>query len=729
MNTMTTVAPTPDPIVVTSSALPTFALAIIIILVLVIAAMFGIVCVCWRRQRRLKAQSDEVARFVNRHEQKVLANNVAEETPSTSAAIKHSGSTKWQKVSSDTTTTPTTDSRSTTASTTAVKVQSTSKPLVASTTANTIDNPPRRSSEEPKRDSSQTSIQSLLATKPDKPTITNPEQTTEGGLTANAVCIKGFVPSANPEYAGVDFATASVKLSIVGNAVKAKGKLQQAASSINVEHSWQLENFTHCKREHSVLTFTELKKFGEWSFQFEEEEKVLNKEFFKTLARGLGISRYTSSASNKSQEPKAGINKQGSRRLPAPPPSEEDMVPEKRTMSYKFAHDSSQQCQTYLEFAETDTDAPRDESYESVKDLSPKQISVKASVKGNKPKTNQPKPTPIDSTPEYQADDAGHQAVRVVDTNVGGVYYARTKVQICDASYMGGEAYAVFHPPADAFLSALLNQVDTILRKYLLQGSQIHVMEYLTQGEFGMVHRGRLVESNEIVAIKLCKLDDPKSLQSMKTEAAVQGSFEHKNVCALRAFCYDPLCLVLEWCNLGSLEAVLEKQDLSSDTCWGIANDIALGLQYLATKKYVHRDIAARNVLLTDDYSAKLSDFGMSRETEEGYYISKNLGKAPVRWMAPEAIGAKFTAASDVWSYGILLWELYSDGCTPYFTTDCMLETVEEVLNFILTGEKMPPPKKCSLTVSRIMELCWSFKPDARPTATEIVEWFSQTQT
>jgi len=135
-------------------------------------------------------------------------------------------------------------------------------------------------------------------------------------------------------------------------------------------------------------------------------------------------------------------------------------------------------------------------------------------------------------------------------------------------------------------------------------------------------------------------------------------------------------------------------------------------MRHVASKKLVHRDLAARNVLMTRDLVAKIGDFGLARDVYcEGIYVKTGGGRLPIKWMAPESIKDRaYTVKSDVWSFGILMWEIVTLGGSPYpgMPLNALLEKV-------LYGYRMPKPDHCSDEVYTIMEECWMVDPVSRP--------------
>ena len=143
-------------------------------------------------------------------------------------------------------------------------------------------------------------------------------------------------------------------------------------------------------------------------------------------------------------------------------------------------------------------------------------------------------------------------------------------------------------------------------------------------------------------------------------------------------------------------------------------------MDYLSSQKFVHRDLAARNCMLDSDLSAKVADFGLSRDIyEREYYSSDNKKcKLPVKWMSPESLEkGSYNTKTDVWSYGVLVWELLTRGVTPYPDVDNW-----EILNYLKQGRRMPRPAFCPELLYYILLRCWSDDPKQRPTFTDLVD-------
>lgn len=146
-------------------------------------------------------------------------------------------------------------------------------------------------------------------------------------------------------------------------------------------------------------------------------------------------------------------------------------------------------------------------------------------------------------------------------------------------------------------------------------------------------------------------------------------------------------------------------------------------MNYLERQHFVHRDLAARNILVASLHQVKISDFGLSRAlgVNKDYYIATTFARWPVKWYAPECIHlAKFSHASDVWSFGVTLWEMYTFGAIPYEEM-----STDDMRAFIEVGRRLAIPENCPIDVYETMTNCWNYKPENRPTFQYLTEFFS----
>ncbi|XP_060689699.1 ephrin type-A receptor 3 isoform X2 [Hemiscyllium ocellatum] len=260
-----------------------------------------------------------------------------------------------------------------------------------------------------------------------------------------------------------------------------------------------------------------------------------------------------------------------------------------------------------------------------------------------------------------------------------------------------------------------------------LDSSSISIDKVVGAGEFGEVCSGRLKlpSKKEIsVAIKTLKVGyTEKQRRDFLGEASIMGQFDHPNIIHLEGVVTKskPVMIVTEYMENGSLDSFLRKHDAQFTVIQlvGMLRGIASGMKYLSDMGYVHRDLAARNILVNSNLVCKVSDFGLSRVLEddpEAAYTTRG-GKIPIRWTAPEAIAyRKFTSASDVWSYGIVLWEVMSYGERPYWEM-----SNQDVIKAVDEGYRLPPPMDCPAALYQLMLDCWQKDRNNRPKFEQIV--------
>eukprot|EP00795_Rhopilema_esculentum_P006066 gene6066-11439_t len=182
--------------------------------------------------------------------------------------------------------------------------------------------------------------------------------------------------------------------------------------------------------------------------------------------------------------------------------------------------------------------------------------------------------------------------------------------------------------------------------------------------------------------------------------------------------------IVMEYLARGSLLTMLQQEGdaLGIKFLLKAAYDISLGMEYLAGKQIIHRDLATRNVLIADDDSAKIADFGLARCVEETGEYKTSKGYMPIKWVALETLeGERYTMESDIWSYGIILWEIFSFGADPY--NEILSDrnaNVFDLRDFLKSGKRLNMPKACPNGVCDIMRRCWSPFANQRPPFTEI---------
>ncbi|KHJ41523.1 hypothetical protein D918_08375, partial [Trichuris suis] len=254
-----------------------------------------------------------------------------------------------------------------------------------------------------------------------------------------------------------------------------------------------------------------------------------------------------------------------------------------------------------------------------------------------------------------------------------------------------------------------------------IETDRIVIDEVIGEGEFGEVCKGKLritATHFEMVAIKMLKTGSSSNARlDFLAEASIMGQFNHPNVVQLKGIVTrtDPAMIVAEYLENGSLDCFVRvmKDKLEILQLVHMLCDVANGMKYLSDKGFIHRDLAARNVLVDAKTVCKIADFGLSRvptDSDEQTYTTKG-GKIPVRWTAPEAIAyRKFTSASDVWSFGIVMWEVLSYGERPYWDW-----TNHDVINNVEHGYRLPSPMNCPAVLYRLMRDCWKTERLRRP--------------
>ncbi|NXG57978.1 FES kinase, partial [Hemiprocne comata] len=258
--------------------------------------------------------------------------------------------------------------------------------------------------------------------------------------------------------------------------------------------------------------------------------------------------------------------------------------------------------------------------------------------------------------------------------------------------------------------------------KWVLNHEDVLLGERIGRGNFGEVFSGRLRADNTPVAVKSCRETLPSELKAkFLQEARILKQYNHPNIVRLIGVCTQkqPIYIVMELVQGGDFLSFLrsEGHHLRVKELIKMTENAAAGMEYLESKHCIHRDLAARNCLVTEKNVLKISDFGMSREEEDGIYASTGgMKQIPVKWTAPEALNyGRYSSESDVWSFGILLWEAFSLGAVPYtnLSNQQTREAVEQ-------GVRLDPPEQCPEEVYRLMQRCWEYDPRKRPSFSTI---------
>uniref|UniRef100_A0A671LCS0 Tyrosine-protein kinase receptor TYRO3 n=1 Tax=Sinocyclocheilus anshuiensis TaxID=1608454 RepID=A0A671LCS0_9TELE len=295
-------------------------------------------------------------------------------------------------------------------------------------------------------------------------------------------------------------------------------------------------------------------------------------------------------------------------------------------------------------------------------------------------------------------------------------------------------------PPESTLDSLGINSdLKAKLQDVLISERLLTLGRMLGKGEFGSVREAFLKSENnsgQKVAVKVLKTDINSSsdIEQCLKEAAYMKDFHHPNVIELigvslhrRAQQRIPIPMViLPFMKHGDLHTFLlmsrlgdEPFTLSQQILIQFMLDIARGMEYLSSKKIIHRDLAARNCMLNENMSVCVADFGLSKKIYSGdYYRQGSVSKLPVKWIALESLADNvYTTQSDVWAFGVTMWEIMTRGQTPYPGVEN-----SEIYEYLIKGERLKQPPDCPADIYEIMHSCWSPVPKCRPSFQRLID-------
>ncbi|XP_025759076.1 tyrosine-protein kinase ABL2 isoform X5 [Oreochromis niloticus] len=280
------------------------------------------------------------------------------------------------------------------------------------------------------------------------------------------------------------------------------------------------------------------------------------------------------------------------------------------------------------------------------------------------------------------------------------------------------------HYPAPKCNKPTVYGVSPIHDKWEMERTDITMKHKLGGGQYGEVYVGVWKKYNLTVAVKTLK-EDTMEVEEFLKEAAVMKEVKHPNLVQLLGVCTlePPFYIVTEYMPHGNLLDYLrecERDEVNAVALLYMATQISSAMEYLEKKNFIHRDLAARNCLVGENHVVKVADFGLSRLMTGDTYTAHAGAKFPIKWTAPESLAYNtFSIKSDVWAFGVLLWEIATYGMSPYPGID-----LSQVYDLLEKGYRMEQPEGCPPKVYELMRACWQWSPLDRPSFAEIHQAF-----
>ncbi|XP_048395878.1 tyrosine-protein kinase ABL2 isoform X2 [Stegostoma tigrinum] len=280
------------------------------------------------------------------------------------------------------------------------------------------------------------------------------------------------------------------------------------------------------------------------------------------------------------------------------------------------------------------------------------------------------------------------------------------------------------HYPAPKCNKPTVYGVSPIHDKWEMERTDITMKHKLGGGQYGEVYVGVWKKYSLTVAVKTLK-EDTMEVEEFLKEAAVMKEIKHPNLVQLLGVCTlePPFYIVTEYMPHGNLLDYLRechKEEVNAVVLLYMATQISSAMEYLEKKNFIHRDLAARNCLVGENHMVKVADFGLSRLMTGDTYTAHAGAKFPIKWTAPESLAYNtFSIKSDVWAFGVLLWEIATYGMSPYPGID-----LSQVYDLLEKGYRMEQPEGCPPKVYELMRSCWQWNPMERPSFAEIHQAF-----